>query len=58
MKGRQPVGQGPTGRKEKSTTTRKAGGLDFRYCAEKTIARQCINRYGCKRVQSTRFENN
>jgi hypothetical protein len=41
-----------------STTTRKAGGLDFRPEAGKIKARQCFNRCGCNRVQSTRFENN
>ena len=30
------------------TTTRRAGGLDFRPAAEKTKARQCLQRYVCE----------
>ena len=41
-----------------STTTRKAGGLDFQPEAGKTKAHPCFNRCGCNRVPSTRFENN
>ncbi|MGD8520577.1 MAG: hypothetical protein PVF56_05485 [Desulfobacterales bacterium] len=41
-----------------STTTRIAGGLNFRPLAEKAKARQCFKRCGCSRVQSTRIENN
>ena len=34
------------------TTTRRAGGLDFRPAAEKTKARQCLQRYVCESKQS------
>ena len=34
------------------TTTRRAGGLDFRPKAEKTKARQCLQRYVCDSKQS------
>jgi hypothetical protein len=34
------------------TTTRRAGGLDFRPTAEKTKARQCLQRYVCESKQS------
>jgi hypothetical protein len=34
------------------TTTRCAGGLDFRPAAEKTKARQCLQRYVCESKQS------
>ena len=34
------------------TTTRRAGGLDFRPAAEKTKARQCLQRYVCERKPS------
>jgi hypothetical protein len=34
------------------TTTRRVGGLDFRPAAEKTKARQCLERYVCESKQS------
>jgi hypothetical protein len=34
------------------TTTRRAGDLDFRPAAEKTKARQCLQRYVCESKQS------
>jgi hypothetical protein len=34
------------------TTIRRAGGLDFRPPAEKTKARQCLQRYVCESKQS------
>ena len=34
------------------TTTRRAGGLDFRSAAEKTKARQCLQRYACESKQA------
>jgi hypothetical protein len=41
-----------------STTTRIAGGLNFRPSAGKAKAHQCFKRCGWNRVRSTRFENN
>ena len=34
------------------TTTRRAGGLDFRPADEKTKARQCLQHYVCESKQS------